>query len=68
MLKNGKKLELRNLSHPKIKAKVVSLDPPPFKLDKRIANLKRIDIVIPAEKCHDKTTQIKIRLRSNSSK
>ena len=42
--------------------KIVSLDPPPFKLDRKIKNLKRIELVIPAEKCKDGQTEIKIRL------
>ena len=44
---DGKKLRLINDSHPGIRFTVVSLDPPPHKLDKQIDNLKRVELRIP---------------------
>ena len=45
--KDGKELKLNNLSHPEIGLRVIVLDPPPYKLDKHIKNLKRIEFKIP---------------------
>ncbi|MBT3242913.1 MAG: hypothetical protein HN352_07180 [Bacteroidetes bacterium] len=57
---NGKVLHLNNLSHPQKKLNVVSLDPPPFKLDKQIKNLKRIELRIPVTANNDEGGDIKI--------
>lgn len=59
---NGKTLALRNLSHPDITVSVISLDPPPLELDKRIENLKRIEIRIPAYLFPDGKGTIRVRL------
>jgi len=59
---DGKTLTLKNLSHPDIRASIVSLDPPPLKLDRRIKGLKRIDIRIPASTIKGGKTTIKVRL------
>ena len=45
---DGKQLKLENLSHPELSVSVISLDPPPLKLDRQIDNLKRIEIRVPA--------------------
>ncbi|CAN5325513.1 hypothetical protein BH23BAC1_BH23BAC1_51780 [soil metagenome] len=45
---NGKQLKLENLSHPELSVSIISLDPPPLKLDRNIENLKRIEIRLPA--------------------
>lgn len=45
---DGKRLKLENLSHPDVTVSVISLDPPPLQLDRRIKNLKRIEIRLPA--------------------
>jgi hypothetical protein len=45
---DGKQLYLQNLSHPDMAVSVISLDPPPLELDRRIENLKRIEIRFPA--------------------
>ncbi|MBT7464114.1 MAG: hypothetical protein HN686_09035, partial [Bacteroidetes bacterium] len=42
------------------KLNVVSLDPPPFKLDKQIKNLKRIELRIPVTANNDEGGDIKI--------
>ena len=58
---DGKDLVINNLTHPDIKFDVISLDPPPFELDKRIENLKRIELRISADK-NDEEIKIKISL------
>jgi hypothetical protein len=45
---DGKELKLENLSNPELMVSVISLDPPPFYLDRRINGLKRIEIRMPA--------------------
>lgn len=59
---DGQSLKLENLSHPELMISVISLDPPPMQLDRRIRNLKRIDIRIPAWTIEDGKTSIKVRL------
>ena len=44
----GKQLKLENLSHPELDLSIISLDPPPLKLDRTIEGLKRIEIRMPA--------------------
>jgi hypothetical protein len=58
----GKSLKVENLSHPKFTFSVISLDPPPFKFDKKIENLKRLELRIPAWTLENSRTNIKIRL------
>ena len=41
---HGETLKLEILSHPDMSVSVISLDPPPFQLDRRIPGLKRIEI------------------------
>lgn len=55
---NGEELKLVNLSHSEIELQVVSLDPPPFELDKKIKNLKRLELRIPGSN----SDKIKIRV------
>jgi hypothetical protein len=45
---DGKELELSIISHPDLMISVISLDPPPLVIDKRIKSLKRLEIRIPA--------------------
>ena len=59
---DGQQLELNNLSHPDIEFKIVSLDPPPHRLDKQMDNLKRIELRIPVSKLDDDSINIKIQL------
>jgi hypothetical protein len=59
---DGKSLKLINYSHPDISLNVVSLDPPPHKLDKQIDGLKRVELRIPVE-LNDKNTGIAIKMR-----
>lgn len=65
---DGKELQLNNLSHPHIMLKVVVLDPPPFKLDKHIKDLKRIELQIPVSFNDGKSGAMKIRVRLESKK
>ena len=58
----GKKLKLENLSHPDIMVSVISLDPPPMKLDRKIENLKRIEIRLPAYVLADGVNKVRVRL------
>ena len=45
---DGKELKLEIISPENINVSVISLDPPPLKLDKHIENLKRIEVRVPA--------------------
>ncbi len=60
---DGKQLLMNNLSHPNSKLSVISLDPPPFELDKRIENLKRIEIAIPVPDIAGKELEIRLELK-----
>lgn len=62
-----KKLFVENLSHPEIQMNIVSLDPPPLNLDRRIENLKRIELKIPASQVKDRKLDIKVRLRGQKN-
>ncbi|MCP4312389.1 MAG: hypothetical protein GY790_14090 [Bacteroidetes bacterium] len=63
---DGKELQLNNLSHGKFKLNVVSLDPPPMELDKKIKGLKRIELRIPVSMKDKDRGSMKIRLRLES--
>lgn len=58
----AKELKLANISHPDVQLAIVSLDPPPHELDRKIKKLKRIELRIPAKTCLGGKTKIKIRL------
>jgi hypothetical protein len=59
---SGKTLNLEILSPANLKVSVISMDPPPLKLDKRIENLKRLEIRIPAYYLNGMKGEIKVRL------
>ena len=59
---DGKQLLLKNLSHPDLSVSVISLDPPPLKLDRKIEGLKRIEIRMPAYLFPDKNGMLAIKL------
>ncbi|MDO8952332.1 MAG: hypothetical protein Q7U86_06890, partial [Draconibacterium sp.] len=59
---DGQQLKLNNLSHPEIEFKIVSLDPPPHRLDKQMDNLKRIELRVPVSNPDDDSFNIKIQL------
>jgi len=58
----GKSLRLSNLSHPAMHISVISLDPPPLLLDRRIQGLKRIEIRFPAYVFEGEREKIRLRL------
>ncbi len=59
---DGKQLTLENLSHPELRVSVISLDPPPLKLDRRIENLKRLEIRVPAYVLAEGENTLRVRL------
>ncbi|MGB3780885.1 MAG: heparinase II/III family protein [Tunicatimonas sp.] len=64
---DGKQLTLKNLSHPALRISVISLDPPPLKLDRRIENLKRLEIRVPAYKLSTERNTLRVRLSADSN-
>lgn len=65
LTQDGKQLKLTNLSHPKLRVSVISLDPPPLKLDRRIENLKRLEIRIPAYVLSQGENTFRVRLSAD---
>lgn len=65
LTQDGKQLTLENLSHPDLRVSVISLDPPPLQLDRRIEGLKRIEIRIPAYALSEKEATLRVRLSGN---
>jgi hypothetical protein len=59
---DGKRLKIINYSHPNIRFEVVSLDPPPHKLDKQIDNLKRVELRLPVPSGAGKSGSMIIRV------
>jgi hypothetical protein len=62
LTQDGKTLNLQNLSHPEISMSLISLDPPPLMLDRKIEGLKRIEIRIPAYLFSSGPNRIAVRL------
>ena len=48
LLQDGKQLNLRIIEPADTHVSVISLDPPPLVIDKKIENLKKLEIKIPA--------------------
>jgi hypothetical protein len=61
---DGKQLNLKILSLGNVKVSIIMMDPPPMKLDKKIENLKRVEIRIPAYLFAEGKGNIKVRLSS----
>lgn len=61
----GKQLKLENLSHPELDVSIISLDPPPMALDRKIEGLKRIEIRMPAYLFPQKQGTITVRLSAD---
>ena len=59
---DGKQLTVENLSHPELRISVISLDPPPLQLDRRIKGLKRLEIRIPAYVLSEEESTLRVRL------
>ena len=66
-VKSVKKLFVENISHPDIKMNIVSLDPPPLELDRRIEGLKKLELNIPSTLVTKGKIDIKIRLRGQKN-
>jgi hypothetical protein len=62
---NDKELFIQNISHPDLAFSIISLDPPPLKLDRKIEGLKRIELRIPAYLFENGKGEIIIKLASN---
>lgn len=58
----GKELKVENLSHPELRVSVISLDPPPLALDRKIQNLKRLEIRMPAYLFRNGKGVLRVRL------
>ena len=61
---DGKELRLENLSHPEVMVSVISLDPPPLELDRKIENLKRLEIRLPVYLFSEGVNEVRVRLTS----
>lgn len=59
---DGQQLKVDILSHPEFTVSVISLDPPPLELDRKIKGLKRIELRIPAWTIRNRKGTIKVRL------
>ena len=59
---DGKKLKMEILSHPEISPSVIALDIPPHQLDRKIENLKRIEIRYPSYLFEEGQGDIRVRL------
>ena len=62
---DGKSLKVENISHPELTFSIISLDPPPHKLDINIKDLKRLELRIPAWVLDKNGGVIRIRLIEN---
>jgi hypothetical protein len=61
---DGRMLHLDILSPANMNISTIVMDPPPMALDRKIENLKRIEIRIPAYLFPNKKGTIKVRLSS----
>jgi len=61
---DGKQLNLKIISPGEINVSVFMMDPPPMKLDRKIKNLKRVEVRVPAYLFPQKKGIIKVRLTS----
>lgn len=63
--KDGKRLRMEIISPADISVSVISLNPPPLKIDKKMDHLKRIELKIPAWTFENKKGTIQVRLSGN---
>lgn len=61
----GKQLKLENLSQTDLDVSIISLDPPPLALDRKIEGLKRIEIRMPAYLFPEKEGTLTVRLSAD---
>ncbi len=59
---DGQTLRLTILEPANVQVDIVSLDPPPLKLDKRIPGLKRVELNVPASRFPKEAGVIRVRL------
>ena len=59
---NGERLDLQIISHQNLNFSVISLSPPPLEIDKKIENLKRLEIHIPVWLVDENHLNLKVRL------
>jgi hypothetical protein len=64
LMKGGKQMDLKISSPKNVQVRIVSLDPPPLKVDRVVKGMKRIEIRIPSSLFPDKKATIKVRLSS----
>jgi hypothetical protein len=62
---DGKQLNLQILSPANVQVSTIMMDPPPLKLDKKIDNLKRVEVRVPAYFFQGKKGVIKVRLSAS---
>jgi hypothetical protein len=62
LTQEGKQLILKNISHPEVDLSIISLDPPPLQLDRKIDGLKRLEIRVPAYLFSEKEGKITVQL------
>jgi hypothetical protein len=62
---DGKQLNLQILSPANVQVSTIMMDPPPLKLDKKIDNLKRVEVRVPAHFFQGKKGVIKVRLSAS---
>ena len=62
LTQDGKRLKVEILSHPEFSLSVISLSPPPFYLDLKKDNLKRLELRIPAWTLEGMDTKISVQL------
>lgn len=62
--KDGKTLSLSVISPANIQVSTIMMDPPPMALDRKIDNLKKVELRMPAYIFQDKKATIKVRLSS----
>lgn len=59
---DGKQLKLEIIAPQNLSVSIVSLDPPPLKIDRRIPNLKRVEIEMPAYLFPDGKGKVTVKL------
>jgi hypothetical protein len=59
---DGKILKLSIVSPQDLEVSIISLDPPPLEIDKKIKNLKRIEISIPVQTLKNSKGTLKVKL------
>jgi hypothetical protein len=64
LTQDGKTLNMKIMSPASVRISAIMMDPPPTKFDRKIANLKRVEIRIPAFVISDGKTTIRVRLSS----